>query len=118
MPYKFEKMPLLKGTENDKRTKLTDEQKDNINKLKGFISQRKCASLFGVSRRTIVFLWNPEKLNENKKRRQERGGSKKYYNKEKNTQYQKTHRKHKKEVVKKLKIYDLKEKETKEIKKQ
>lgn len=47
------------------------------------MSQRKCAEMFNVSRRTIQFLWDPEKLKRNIQRRQERGGTKQYYNIEK-----------------------------------
>ena len=43
------------------------------------------AAIFKVNRRTIDFIVNPDKLIENKQRRDERGGSKIYYNKEKHT---------------------------------
>lgn len=104
MPYKFEKIPLLVNTMNDKRRKLTQEQKDEIAALKGTISQRECAKLYNVSRRLITFIWNPEKHTENLQRRKERGGSKIYYDKEKHKNYMMTHRKHKQKIFIESKI--------------
>lgn len=99
MPYKSEKMKIA-GTEYDRRRKLTDEQKDQIIALRGTISQRKCAEMFKVSKRTIVFLWYPEKLQANRQRLQERGGWKVYYKKENHREYMKGTRKHKQEIYK------------------
>lgn len=98
MPYKCEKIIKLAGTSNDKRRRLTDEQKDEIIALKGTISQRECAKRYGVSRRTIQFLWDPDKHKRNLQCRQERGGSKQYYDKEKQKQYMKTHRHYKQKI--------------------
>ena len=98
MPYKCEKLVKLEGTSEDRRRKLTDEQKDEIAALKGQISQRECARRYGVSRRTIQFIWDPDKQKRNLERRQERGGSSKYYSKEKQREYIKKHRHHKQEV--------------------
>ena len=55
MPYKSEKIKI-EHTKHDRRCKLTDAQKDQIIALRGEISQRKCAEMFKVSRRTIIFL--------------------------------------------------------------
>ena len=98
MPYKCEKIIKLAGTSNDKRRRLTDEQKDEIIALKGTVSQRECAKRYGVSRRTIQFLWDPDKHKRNLQCRQERGGSKQYYNKKKNSEYMKRHRHYKQEI--------------------
>ena len=97
MPYKSEKIKIEK-TKFDKRIKLNEEQKDKIASLKGLVSQRKCAEMFNVSRRTIVFIWFPERLQRNKQVRQERGGSKQYYNKIKNTEYMREHRRYKQQL--------------------
>lgn len=99
MPYKFEKIPFLKGTKYDKRRKLTQEQKDEIISLKGTLSQRQCANLYGVSRRLIQFLWNPEEYQKMIKLRKEKGGEKIYYDKEKRRVYAKKHRDHKKKFI-------------------
>ena len=98
MPYKSEKIIKLAGTSKDRRRKLSDEQKDEIAALKGTISQRECAKRYGVSRRTIQFIWDPDKHKRNLQCRQERGGSKQYYNKEKQKQYMKRHRHYKQEL--------------------
>lgn len=68
---------------------------------KGKLSQRAAAELFGVSRRTIQFIWFPEQLEENKKRRAERGGSKQYYDREKHNASMREHREYKKDLYKK-----------------
>jgi len=93
MPYKSEKIKL--NEKQDRRKKLTASQKQEIVSLKGKISQRSLARMFGVDRRTISFILYPEKLEENKKRRAERGGSKQYYNKENHTASMREHRKYK-----------------------
>ena len=98
MPYKCEKIVKLAGTSKDRRRKLSDEQKDEIATLKGTMSQRECARKFDVSRRTIQFIWDPDKHKRNLQCRQERGGSKQYYNKEKQKQYMKRHRHYKQEL--------------------
>jgi hypothetical protein len=97
MPYKSEKIKIEK-TKLDRRIKLTEEQKDKIASFKGLISQRKCAEMFNVSRRTIVFIWFPEKLERNKQVRQERGGWKQYYNRNKNAEYIREHRRYKQKL--------------------
>ena len=94
MPYKSEKIKI-EGTEYDRRRKLTEEQKNEIIALRGEISQRKCAERFGVSKRTIVFLWYPEKQQANKQRRLERGGWRQYYRKEEHRETMKNTRRYK-----------------------
>lgn len=105
MPYKFETDKLLIRRKDDKRVKLTYEQREEIKELKGVYSQRTLASMFGVSRRTIQFIHDPAKLEANLQARKERGGSKKYYDKENHKQYMKTHRKHKNQLNKQNKLY-------------
>lgn len=97
MPYKSTKIKII-NTAYDRRCKLTTVQKDEIISLKDSISQRKCAEMFNVSRRTIQFLWDPEKLKRNIQRRQERGGTKQYYNKEKHKEQMKTYRRYKQQL--------------------
>lgn len=101
MPYKTSKLalncPFL-----DKRSKLLPCQKEMIvhyRETEG-LSQNKLAKKFSVSKRTISFILNPEKLIENKKRREERGGSNIYYDKDKHTKAIREHRKHKYDTLK------------------
>jgi len=99
MPYKAEKM-TIKDKKFDRRVKLTDEQKIEIKENKHDLSQRALARMYDVSRRTITFILDPEKLVENKKRRAERGGSKQYYDKEKHRVSMKEHRQYKQVLYK------------------
>lgn len=100
MPYKFEYKHLKMKKEDDKRIKLTDDDKEEIRKLysKGMFSQRKLAEIFNVSRRTIQFVLNPEKLKESYKQRAERGKDGRYYNKEKQKEYMQRYRHQKKKL--------------------
>ena len=97
MPYKFESEKLLVPREYDKRIKLTQEQKELIKHLYETTdtSQRKLATQFGVSRRLIQFIIDPEKQKANLQAREARGGSKQYYNKETHAKTMKAHREHK-----------------------
>jgi len=70
----------------------------------GLFSQRELARDFGVSRRTIQFIINPEKREQNYQRRVERGGSKQYYDREKNTKAMKVHRDHKRDLLAEKKL--------------
>lgn len=85
----------------DKRTKLLPCQKEMVihHHNKGF-SQRALAKLFNVSRRTIQFILDPKKKEENLKRREERGGTMAYYDVDKHREYMRTHRGNKTEILK------------------
>ena len=100
MPYKSTKI-IIEKTDFDRRIKLTDEQKLEIPKLyaTGEYSQRQLAAMYNVSRRLITFCIDPEKLKGNVAARKERGGSKIYYNKEKNTEVQREHRRYKQKLL-------------------
>ena len=69
MPYKSEKIKI-EGTKLDRRRKLTEDQKDYIRWLREEegLSQRKLAAMFGVSRRLITYILDPEKEKKNKER--------------------------------------------------
>ncbi|UUV43258.1 helix-turn-helix DNA binding domain protein [Rhodobacter phage RcCWillis] len=98
MPYAFEskgkKIPREPG--KDRRVKLSEAQKDEIRELALNMSQRELASRFGVSRRTISFILDPEKRAANYERRKERGGSAQYYDRETHAESMRRHRRHKK----------------------
>ena len=97
MPHIFETQHLKIPKEHDKRVKLTKEDKELIKHLYETTdtSQRKLATQFGVSRRLITFILDPEKQKANLQARDARGGSKKYYDKETNKKRMKAHREHK-----------------------
>lgn len=71
MPYKSETIPL-RGLQ-DRRRKLTDEQKQLINEeyKTGSWSLNKLAQRFGVSKKTILLIVNPESAEKAKQYRKE-----------------------------------------------
>lgn len=95
------KVIVIKNKKLDKRVKLSEEDKKSLIELKEKVSQREAARIFNVSRRTVQFIWFPEKLEENKKRRAERGGSSQYYDREKHNKAMQKHRAYKKELKEK-----------------
>lgn len=102
MPYKFEKTPI-NNPQNDKRVKLTDENRENIREeyASGLISQNGLAKKYGVSKRLIQFTLNPDKQEIAKKQFAERQKDGRYYDKEKHKGYMKDHREHKKDLYNK-----------------
>lgn len=97
MPYKSEKI-IISNTKHDKRCKLTQLDREKIVELIGLLSCNECARQFGVSKRTIQFIWYPERLERNKLKREERGGWKQYYDTNKNNEYHTTHRHYKQDL--------------------
>ena len=103
MPYKSEKIKIA-GTKYDRRIKLTPEQKEEIYQNPLGLSQRALAKEYGVSRRTIQFILDPNKLKENLKRREERGGTMQYYKPSEWAETIKEHRRYKQDLKVKGKI--------------
>lgn len=68
MPYRSEKI-LIAGTVNDKRRKLSEEQKQAIVLLRqnGY-SLRKIALMFGCSKSLVQYILNPKVKSKPKKR--------------------------------------------------
>lgn len=95
----FDSVPI--PTVCDRRVKLTQEQKDAIRDIRANsnTSLRELSRMFGVDKRMIGFICDPTKLEENKARRAERGGSMLYYTTEKNTETVRKCRKYKKQLV-------------------
>jgi hypothetical protein len=101
MPYKFIYEKKYIPEKKDKRVKLTKSQKEEIYilyNLYGAYSQRELATMYGVSKRLITFIVDPEKLKKNYENRLEKGGSKIYYNKDKHTEAIRKHRRYKQEL--------------------
>lgn len=69
MPYKSEKIPIC-GTLFDRRQKLTPEQRGEIYHRyhTECVSQRQLAAEYGVSRRLITFIIDPDKMEEARRR--------------------------------------------------
>lgn len=96
MPYKSEKI-IIDHTINDKRIKLTDEQKEKIKEeyATSLISQRALAKKYNVNRKTIYNILHPDKYQAQLDANKEEKHSVKYYNKEKHKEYIKKHRRYK-----------------------
>lgn len=103
MPYKSEKIKI-EGTQYDRRRKLTEEDKQDIHENILNLSQRELARKYNVSRRTIQFILDPNKKEENIKRRNERGGSKQYYKPDEWAETMREHRRYKQDLKIKGKI--------------
>lgn len=97
MPYKHTKLRIKR--EDDKRVKLSLEDREEIKRQYRIVkSQRKLARAWGVSRRLIQFILDPEKKERDLELRKLSGGSKQYYNKEKWRKQMKKHRRRKQEL--------------------
>lgn len=100
MPYTTEKLKLdsqfLK-----RRVKLIDCQKQMVHwwHAKG-MSIHSISKLFRVNRRLIQFILFPERLAKNLELRKQRGGSKIYYDRERNNKYQREHKAYKHKTLK------------------
>lgn len=105
MPRKSDKIPL-KSQFFDRRVKLLECQKMLIKYLysKYGYSITQLAKDFGVNKRLVQFILFPERKEANIQHRHDRGGTKVYYNKAKNTKAQREHRDYKKNLFKKLNI--------------
>lgn len=101
MPFKTDNKKL--GSPFLKRSvKLLPCQKEMIlfwYNEKG-LSIHKLAKMFKVDRRLIQFILFPERLEANKQKRLERGGTKQYYKKEYHTEKIREHRRYKYSVLK------------------
>jgi IS30 family transposase len=102
MPYKFATDKKKIPRELDKRVKLTDSEREEIKFLYGKVSQRQLAKKYNVSRRLIIFIGCPEKLERARELYKERRKDKRYYNTELHKKYMKTHRRRKQLIKEKL----------------
>lgn len=77
---KKKRIPKVPGL--DRRMRLSSEDRADIIKAEG-ISVRQLAKMYGVSRRTIQFIRNPELLDQMMLRREGRGGWRAHHDPEK-----------------------------------
>lgn len=110
MPYKFDNIPI-DNPKHDKRVKLTIEDKESIVKeyARGGISQNGLAKKYGVSKRLIQFVLNPEKEKIAKQQFSIRQSDGRYYDKNKHNESMKKHRAHKKDLYGKGLLEDNKQ---------
>lgn len=94
------------GKERDRRIKLKEEDREYIRRLHKVEGKpiREIVRIFdGIcSRRLIQFVLFPERLKENLKRRQERGGWRQYYTRDKRRREMRKYREHLKLIKKGL----------------
>lgn len=98
MPYKNQTDKLLIPLALKRNIKLTDKDKSDIRTIyaTGMSSHRKLAELYNVEKSTIASVLNPDKYELNKQRAKE--NKHKYYNKEKQAEYMRNHRKYRQEL--------------------
>lgn len=94
----------------DRRIKLTERQKEDIRAIHDDptqpISQRQLAKRYGVSRRTIQFVLNPDDYEKQKARARERRRDGRYYDREKCSQSVQKTRQYKRDLLASGKIDD------------
>jgi hypothetical protein len=101
MAIKLDKQPL-QSSFLKRNVKLLPCQKDRIFKMHHSenFGINQLGRMFKVNKRSIQFICYPERAERNKQLREDRGGSKKYYNREKHTEAVKSLREYKKQVFK------------------
>lgn len=96
---------LRTGKENDRRIKIPASEHGYIKRrYQQGESLREIARSYGVDKRLIQFILNPERLKRNRELRKERGGWRQYYNKDKWREEHRKHREYKKRLFEEGKI--------------
>ena len=105
MPRKSDSV-AIKNKSLDRRVKLTDEERIEIADTykSGGTSYNKLAVEYGVSKRLIMFIVNPDKYEVAKNQFSERQKDGRYYDREKHNKAVKKHRDYKKELFSKGEI--------------
>ncbi len=97
MPHWFITEKVKMPPEADRRRKLTDAERQEIKD--SALPMRQLTRIYGVSRSMVKFIKFPEKLEHNKMLRKQRGGSKIYYDRKKNTEAKRKHLRYKASVL-------------------
>lgn len=87
MPYKSDRKGVLIPRELKRNIKLSLEEREEIKRIRrgDGVSYQKIANAFGVSKRLVIFICNPDIAEKAKERLREAKKQGKYYYKEKNT---------------------------------
>lgn len=96
----------IAGTKNDKRVKISPEMREQILEEEGVLSQRVTARKYGISRKMVIYIWYPERLEHAKKLFAERQKDGRYYDRRKHNEAVKDLRKRKMEMYKKGELKD------------
>jgi ribosome-binding protein aMBF1 (putative translation factor) len=105
MPYKSERIKI-EGTQYDRRVKLSPDKKEYVRWLREEekLSYNQLAKMFGVSKRLIQFVCNPEIHQKAKERFKELRKDGRYYDREAHNESVKSMRKWKQELYLENKI--------------
>lgn len=98
MPYKSRKIKI-ENTKYDARIKISPEKRASILAEKGLLSERKTAKKYEVSRKSVSFIWYPEKYEREKALYKIRRLDQRYYIKEKHTEQVRKHRRRKQSLL-------------------
>lgn len=100
MPYKYITERWHLPEQYNRRIKLTASNKEKIKDIynRKKMSIHAIARLYGVSKRLIQFVIFPDRVEKNKELRAIRGGSKRYYDRERNRLAQKDTRNYKQKI--------------------
>ena len=100
MPFKSEQKGLIIPKHLNKNVKLSEEDKKQIVEIRKNtgLSYQKIGNQFGVSKKRIIQICNPEIEKREKEQMKERQKDGRYYNKEKHKIYMKNHRRYKQEL--------------------
>ena len=100
MPYKSEKAKLPR--ELKRTVKLSEEERDEIRLIRRLHnhSYNELARAYGVSKRLVIFICNPDTEKKCRERRREFGADGRYYDREKHNESVKRLRKYKNELFK------------------
>lgn len=87
MPYKSDRKGVLIPRELKRNIKLSLEEREEIKRIRreDGVSYQKIANAFGVSKRLVIFICNPDIEKRAKERLREAKRQGKYYYKDKNT---------------------------------
>jgi DNA-binding CsgD family transcriptional regulator len=102
MPYKSETEGRIIPRPLQRRMKLTDAQRAEIRENANGLSVTALAARYGVSRRLVDFLLHPEKQAANLALRAERGGSMRYYDKNRHRENVKNWRRYRRSIEDRL----------------
>jgi hypothetical protein len=99
MPYKSERI-LIERTDFDRRIKLTEEDRAQIKEIRENTGQSygSIAKEFGVSKRLIIFICNPDVAEQNRQAHKERRKDGRYYDRDKWRDAMKEHRNYKQKL--------------------
>ena len=100
MPYKFETDHIILPEWKDRRVKLTQEDKKEIQELiNKWLSNSTIWDMFWVHRKTIYLIRYPEQAKKEKEDFSLRRMDWRYYDKDKHTKQVREHRQYKKQIL-------------------